>query len=297
MKNLVINIDDRFNLVRRIGEGGFGAVYEGRDIVTNEKVAIKLEHIRHGYDKLKGEADAYKAVGGGRGIPRALWFGQECDYYVLVLDLLGPSLEDLFDYCDRRFSLKTVLLLADQLITRLEYIHSKSLVYRDVKPDNFLMGTGRQGNVVHAVDFGLAEDYSTNDRRGRQEGTLRYASINFHKELELHPGDDLESLGYVLVYFLQGSLPWQDVKVAKGESKSARIGELKTKLSAKDLCKCLPVEFATFLDYTRTLLPGRKPKYAWLRGLFHGLVKRHKLSYDNVFDWTIRRYFEMQARD
>ena len=102
---------------------------------------------------------------------------------MLVLNLLGPSLEDLFNYCDRRFSLKTVLLLADQLITRLEYIHSKSLVHRDVKPDNFLMGTGRQGNVVHAVDFGLAENYRISDRRGIHEGSRRYASINYHNGL------------------------------------------------------------------------------------------------------------------
>lgn len=156
---------------------------QGLDTRTNEQVAIKLEHIRHGREKLKVEAEAYTAVAGRRGIPRVLWFGEECDYYVLVPDLLGPSLEDLFNYCDRRFSLKTVLLLADQLIARIEYVHSKSLVHRDVKPDNFMMGTGRQGNVVHAVDFGLAEDYSTTYRRGRHEGIGRYASINFHKGL------------------------------------------------------------------------------------------------------------------
>jgi len=126
-------------------------------------------------------------LAGGTGIPRVLWYGQECDYYVLVLDLLGPSLEDLFNYCERRFSLKTVLLLADQLITRIEYIHSKSLVYRDVKPDNFLMGTGRQGNIVYAVDFGLAENYRMNGYRGRYEGTHRYASMNFHNGIGRSP--------------------------------------------------------------------------------------------------------------
>jgi serine/threonine protein kinase len=112
-----------------------------------------------------------------------VWFGEECEYYVLVLELLSASLEDLFNYCDRRFSLKTLLLLADQLLARIEYIHSKFLVHRDVKPDNFLMGTGSRGNVVYAVDFGLAEDFRMTNYRGTHEGTHRYASINFHNGL------------------------------------------------------------------------------------------------------------------
>ena len=153
---------------------------KGTDLQSSEQVAIKLEHTRRGSGKLKLEAEAYRALAGGAGVPRVLWFGEECDYYVLVLDLLGPSLEDLFNYCGRRFSLKTVLLVADQLLTRIEYIHSKSLVHRDVKPDNFLVGTGRQGNTVYAIDFGLAEDYRTVHSRGRHEGTCRYASISFH---------------------------------------------------------------------------------------------------------------------
>ena len=153
---------------------------KGTDLQSSEQVAIKLEHTRRGSGKLKLEAEAYRALAGGAGVPRVRLFDEECDYYVLVLDLLGPSLEDLFNYCGRRFSLKTVLLVADQLLTRIEYIHSKSLVHRDVKPDNFLMGTGRQGNTVYAIDFGLAEDYRTVHSRGRHEGTCRYASISFH---------------------------------------------------------------------------------------------------------------------
>ena len=122
----------------------------------------------------------YKALSGGTGIPRVWWAGYACDYYALVHDLLGPSLEDLFNYCGRKFFLKTVLLLVDQLISRIEYIHSKSFIHRDVKPDNFLIGVGRQGNVVYAIDFGLAEDYREDRQRGGHAGTRRYASINNH---------------------------------------------------------------------------------------------------------------------
>lgn len=149
-------------------------------------VAIKLTHLRDDPRALETEKETYEALSGGVGIPRVWWFGQECDFYALVHDLLGPSLEDLFNYCNRKFSLKTILLLADQAISRIEFIHAKGFLHRDVKPDNFVMGVGRQGNILHTIDFGLAKEYwlAKSDRvcKGRPfGGTTRYASINQHK--------------------------------------------------------------------------------------------------------------------
>jgi len=280
-KELIITIGDRYRLNRKIAAGGFGAVYLGTDLQSSKQVAIKLEHTRRGSGKLKLEAEAYRTLAGGAGVPRVLLFDEECDYYVLV-----------FNYCGRRFSLKTVLLVADQLLTRIEYIHSKSLVHRDVKPDNFLVGTGRQGNTVYAVDFGLAEDYRTVHSRGRHEGTCRYASISFHNGEEQYRRDDLESLGYVLVYFLRGSLPWQGLKASRGESRTKLVKEMKIKMLAGELCEGLPAEFQTYVDYTRSLSADAQPDYAYLRGLFRGLYDRHGLAYDNVFDWTVKKCLE-----
>lgn len=172
---------------RRIGDGGFGCVYLASDVNTDKEVAIKLEHISVDSSLLQEEAEVYKSLAGGVGIPLVYWFGWEIEYRALVFELLGPSLEDLFNYCGRQFSLKTVLMIADQLICRLRYIHSKKVIHRDIKPENFLMGTGKKGNCIYVTDLGLATEYIadrafTGVRPSNPYllGTARFASVNGH---------------------------------------------------------------------------------------------------------------------
>ncbi len=211
----------------------------------------------------------------------------------MVIDLLGKSLEDLFNDSGRQFSLKTTLMLADQLLCRLEMIHTKSLIHRDIKPDNFLIGRGSRCQMVYAIDFGLAKLYRDprthrhiSYREGKNlTGTARYASINTHMGIEQSRRDDLESLGYVLIYFLRGSLPWQGLKAASKHQKYERILEKKISTPVELLCKGFPAEFRSYFEHVRSLRFDDRPDYDYLKRLFRELFFRKGYSYDNVFDW------------
>ncbi|KAK3013471.1 hypothetical protein RJ639_009779 [Escallonia herrerae] len=282
-------VGNKFRLGRKIGSGSFGEIYLGTNIQTNEEVAIKLETIKTKHPQLLYESKLYKILQGGTGIPNVRWFGIEGDYNVLVMDLLGPSLEDLFNFCSRKLSLKTVLMLADQMINRVEFVHSKSFLHRDIKPDNFLMGLGRRANQVYVIDFGLAKKENKN-----LTGTARYASMNTHLGIEQSRRDDLESLGYVLMYFLRGSLPWQGLKAGTKKQKYEKISEKKVSTSIEALCRGYPSEFASYFHYCRTLRFDDKPDYAYLKRIFRDLFIREGFQFDYVFDWTILKYQQSQ---
>uniref|UniRef100_A0A4W4FJD6 non-specific serine/threonine protein kinase n=1 Tax=Electrophorus electricus TaxID=8005 RepID=A0A4W4FJD6_ELEEL len=294
-----LRVGSKYRLGRKIGSGSFGDIYLGANIATGEEVAIKLECVKTKHPQLHIESKFYKMMQGGVGIPSIKWCGAEGDYNVMVMELLGPSLEDLFNFCSRKFSLKTVLLLADQMISRIEYIHSKNFIHRDVKPDNFLMGLGKKGNLVYIIDFGLAKKYR--DARTHQHipyrenknltGTARYASINTHLGIEQSRRDDLESLGYVLMYFNLGSLPWQGLKAATKRQKYERISEKKMSTPIEVLCKGYPSEFSTYLNFCRSLRFDDKPDYSYLRQLFRNLFHRQGFSYDYVFDWNMLKFW------
>ena len=251
----------------------------------------------------------YKSLAGAIGIPSVHWFGTECDYNVLVLEYLGPSLEDLFNCHNRKFSLPTVLLLADQLvceesyllrstvliattqISRIEYVHTHHLVHGDIKPANLLMGVGDYDNQVYMIDFGLARRYR--DPRTRLHisckakcdltGNTPYASINNHLGVEQSRRDDLESIAYLLIYFLHGSLPWHDAVPTTNEQQRATTLQTKMNTQPDILCSACPIEFNMFLSYVRALHFEDKPDYGFIRRLFRELFVREGYHHDHPF--------------
>jgi len=213
----------------------------------------------------------------------------------MAFKLLGPSLKNLFNYCSQKFSLKTVLLLADQLIPHFKYIHSKGYIHRDVKPDNLLMGVSTQGNTVYTTDISLGKEIEDPGRHTYSVvGTLRYASINAHLRKEQSPYNNMESLGYVLLYFLKGSLPWQGLR-CKSKGKEEMILIKKQQAEKHSLFNSVPIEFKEYFQLIRA--NNKKLDYRRLQHLFRGLFYRKHFQYDYIFDWTISRFLEEQEAE
>jgi len=213
-----------------------------------------------------------------------------------VLDILGPSLHDLFKFCNSKFTMKTVLLLADQLLSRIEYVHANNFIHRDVKPSNFVMGLEMSElNRVYVIDFGLAKAYrnpKTQEHISCIEhkyltGSAKYVSINTHLGIEQSRRDDLESLGLTLVFFALGKLPWQGIKARTRKEFNNKIFQIKINTPVEILCERLPPEFVTYLNYCRALKFDEKPEYKSLRLLFRKLFMKRGFSEDYLFDWTL----------
>jgi len=286
-----------YQIGRLLGSGNFGEIHIGRNHITHEHVAIKLEQISTRTPQLSHEYRFYSMLGKHDGVPQVQFYGQTTTHNALVMELLGPSLEDLFDLCSRKFSLKTVLMIALQLLDRIEFVHSKNLIYRDIKPENFLIGRGstNRQHVIHIVDFGLAKEYRTADRihipyreHKSLTGTARYMSINTHMGREQSRRDDLEALGYMFLYFLRGSLPWQGLKADTLKERYQKIGDTKRLTSCEALCEGQMREFLIYLRTVRQMEFTEDPNYEGLRQLFHHALKEHHWSNDGDFDWIKR---------
>lgn len=242
-------IHNRFQVVRKIGGGSFGEIFLAHDFHRGCDVAVKSEPRSSKHPQVMYEAKIYRVLAGGKGFPQLHWYGSEGNHNILVLDLLGPSLEEIFTHYRRRLPLKWCLQIADQMLDRIEYLHKRSFLHRDIKPDNFVFGIPSSGipkntqdrqstDHIYLLDFGLAKKYR--DPRTHQHiplktgksltGTARYVSISTHLGIEPSRRDDLESLCYVWIYFLRGSLPWQGQKSPPnqtgGQSKKTKYNKI-----------------------------------------------------------------------
>jgi len=293
----------RYKIIRRVGGGAFGEVYivkatrNSTHAQEGEELAAKFEPLKSSHQPhLFHEARVYTSLGRDVttvGIPRVKWYGVEGDYNVLVMDLVGPSLSELLDYCHGRFTMKTVLMLADQLLCRLQFVHTCGYLHRDLKPDNFAMGRGKLAHHLYMLDFGLAKRYA-DVRQGRHipyrdgkslTGTARYVSLNTHLGIQQSRRDDIEGAAFVLIYLAKGHLPWQNVKCTTKAEKYERIKSMKISTPPHVLCARMPPCFAELLSYARKLDFEQAPDYDYCRRIFQEELESQGVTVDYRYCW------------
>ena len=302
-----------YRIIKMVGCGAFGEIHLAYDVNMKALRAIKFEMANHKNPQLKHEysvleqlnkhdssnnASQPQNIGGDTftGVPKVYYFDRlEHKYNFMVMEFLGPSLGDLFQLKERNFGMETVLMLAIQILTRIEYIHEKGFLHRDIKPENFVIGLNEKSNLVYLIDYGLSKRYKDKNsgqhipyRENKQlVGTVRYASINAHLGIEQSRRDDLEGIGYVLVYFYLGRLPWQN-KTDKGKPLTQKITEKKLTTPPELLCKKMPREFSYYFHYCKNLKFEDRPDYNSLKCMFAELLSsRMKINNikELVYDW------------
>ena len=280
----------KYKAIKKLGEGSFGKVYKAE--YNGENYAIKMEHKTKEQGLLELEATIMSYLKGPN-IPYIKSYGYSGDFNVLVMQLLDKSLEDLINKYST-FSSKTVAMLGYQMVNILQYIHDRHIIHRDIKPDNFVMGAKEDNAKLYILDFGLAKKYRSSRtliqypyiKKKKLTGTARYASIHALEAYEQSRRDDLESVGYVLMYFLRGNLPWQGLKVRSKEDRYKKILEKKRETSSEYLCKDFPIQFFEYVDYTRKLEYEENPNYDLLKQKFKDVLKEINEEMDYIYDWT-----------
>ena len=253
-------IANKYSIIEKINSGSFGSVYKGINIRTNEPVAIKMEKSN---TLLKNETNVYKYLGlNAEGIPEVKWYGLYDNKWYMVLKLLGSSLKQ-YSALSIPISLDIIFSLGKIMVERLRYIHSKYIIHRDVKPENFLFGPDNNLDTLYLIDFGFAKRYTQINNNNHMPisfnrsiiGTPNFISINIHDGVEPSRRDDLESIGYILLYLFQaGNLTWCN-------KNNAKIKELKLKCIVDT---ANPIEIKTFLKYCQNLEFQEKPDYNFL---------------------------------
>ena len=292
-----------FNPGKPLGQGGFGQIYIGENTQTHEPIAVKTEQVvKKSY--LQIEYDILTVLQGSPGVPTVYQFFKSEDRNYLVMEALGRSIEQIFILHKQTFSLKTIIQIALQMIDRIEYLHLKGFIHRDIKPGNFTIGRGEFKDVIYMIDFGLSKRYreginnahiAYKDGKGLT-GTSRYASLFTHYGIEQSRRDDIEGMGYNLVFLLKGSLPWQSVRAKNKKEKNKKVMEMKKEISLDELCSGFPKEFKMLIQYARGLNFEEKPDYNGIRIMFAKLMHVNKFELDNKFDWSDEDVDELECR-
>lgn len=286
-------VGGKYQLMKKLGAGSFGTIYCAVHLENKRQFAVKIEYPSAKRPQLIGEARTLKQLQAAPGIPIFYWVLSEANYTAMVIELLGPSLHVMMQRSNNTLAISTVVGIGDQLIKRLEYIHGRNFLHRDIKPDNFCIGLGKADSIVYAVDFGLSKKYR--DPKSHQHipykenksltGTARFASINSHMGLELSRRDDLESVSYVLAYMAQGELPWQGIHATTKQDKYRRIMDKKNSVTPETLCKNLPGEFSFLIKYARSLRFEERPDYEYCIRLLTNIARRENFEITGELNW------------
>ncbi len=293
-----------FIIIKKIGHGSFGEVY----IATNkdnqyfaakveEKTNALMEKSKQNKERIEIEYRIYKRLyhrGFISGIPNVYNFMQTDKCNIMIMELLGPNLDELFNKFGKKFKLETIILLAEQLIDLISSLHKTRYIHRDIKPNNFLIGLGDRSSKLFIMDFGLSKQYMDKDNKhmeytqGRSLiGTARYASTNMHLGIEPSRRDDVTSIGYMLIYFAKGKLNWQGIKKSDHSEQLKAIGQLKLTLGDVELCENLPECFIKYIQYCRTLKFDDEPDYKYLKTLFTEQREKMNIPDDYKFEWNL----------
>ncbi|KAK1347294.1 serine/threonine protein kinase [Hamiltosporidium magnivora] len=286
-----------YKIIKVLGRGSFGTVYEAERKDNRSIYAIKAENMHAHPDQsmLKNEYTVYNEMKGLDGIIDVYYLGVSNDIYYLVMDKLGNSLEQIYEERNRNFSLKTICMIGKRMIDIIKGIHEKGRIYRDIKPENFLLSLDKKN--IYLVDLGMTKRYVDLysgkhiklEINKKLTGTARYASINTHNGLEQSRRDDLESILYVLIYFSVGSLPWMGIHASTGKEKYQLIGKKKNEISPETLCKGIRGSkyFIKCLKYIRSIEFEEKPDYDRINFYFDSLMTSKNLENDGIYDWLV----------
>ena len=291
LKNKIIL--KKYKIIKRIGKGSFGSVFLGKNIQKNDYVAIKLESKNQNDTILERETYILYSLK-GFGIPEVITYGQNIKYNILIQELLGKSIDKIFFEKNRKFSMKDCCMIGLQILDRLEYIHSKYIIHRDIKADNFLVGLNNV-SIIYIIDFGLAKQYKSR-KTGKHvkytinkkwSGTSRFASANTLRGVEPSRRDDLESFCYLLLYLMKGSLPWDYINEESEINEILIIYKMKQYMTPEMLFCDLPIQMVNFYKYCKHLDFDQKPNYKYLRSLLLSILKYMGEQNDLHFCWII----------
>ncbi|CAD8066061.1 unnamed protein product [Paramecium sonneborni] len=289
-KNKVFN--NQYQIVKKLSSGSFGVVFLGQDLLSKQEVAIKVEKEENEEVKsLEREVQILKILDGIEGFPKYYWSGEDLGYNILVIQLLGKDLAFHFKQL-KRFNLKSVLTIGIQAVNLLERAHQKGVIHRDLKPENMILGIGNEISKLYLIDFGISKVYR--DANGRHIifkdqksflGTTRYASIAAHLGHELGRKDDLESLMYILLYFLRGQLPWQNMVNVTDDERTQKVGELKLSLENEIFKDQIP-EFQKIYNSIRKLQFKQEPDYKIIILELKKAAESQNIILDGNYEWS-----------